>query len=451
MEARAVWENIRKTWRHSRVYRWVLTAALLYVLLRFGAQVYYLMEFFRIGPTQGYLAPPDLQLYLNASQHLLNRQDLYTLGPLTDTTVYHYAPSFALLFIPFLWMTPQVAAITHTLLHFPIYALLYIRWARIFRKTGLAQAEETLILALPLWLVFSAFWGELAWLNIYILMALLATLLIEAVLEERLAWSLLWLSILFQIKPQWAFAAALPLLLGRWRFFFKLMILTLVVYLGIVGVVLLVAGPSYGLEQYKNYFLFLVNLSDNFPWHEPGHAYMGYNHSIAQVIIYWLGATPATMRVVTGIKLLLLMPFSVIAWRCFRDTLRRIDRKVSPLLSLDLVFVLYLSAFLWLDMVWELTLGIAVFTYLWATAKSSMAKAGMGITFVFYALIDLWRLVSLLLFGSKVLSPNLDVLSDPALYFPVITVVVLTFYAILLGRLWKPARQEKVVARYETG
>ena len=451
MGARLVWENIYKAWQRSRAYRWILTATLLYVLVRLGAQVYYLVLFFDLAPTQGYLTPPDLQLYLDASKHLLNRQDLYTLGPLMDTTVYHYTPSFALAFIPFLWMSPQVAAVVHTFIHFPVYVLLYLGWARIFRKTGLKKAEETMALAMPLWLVFSAFWGELAWLNIYVLMALLATLLVEAVLEERLVESLLWLSILLQIKPQWAFAAVLPLLLGRWRLFYKLMLLTLLIYLGIFGAILWVTGPSYGLEQYFNYFLFLSNLSKNFPWHEAGRAYLGYNHSIAQLVIYWLGVSPVAMRVVTGIKLLFLAPLAFIALRCLLESVKDRERTLSPTLSLDLAFALYLGAFLWLDMVWELMLGIAVFTYLWATSKPGLVKLGMGSVFVCYAFIDFWRLVSYIIFGSEVLSSNLDVLSDPALYFPIITVVMLTFYALLLSRLWQPVKQGKVVVRYETG
>lgn len=38
----------------------------------------------------------------------------------------------------------------------------------------------------------------------------------------------------------------------------------------------------------------------------------------------------------------------------------------APQLALDFGFALYIAAFLWLDMVWEVSLGIAVFTYLLA-------------------------------------------------------------------------------------
>ncbi len=70
-------------------------------------------------------------------------------------------------------------------------------------------------------------------LNIYILLALQATLLIDAVLRERLGWALLWLSLILQTKPMWAFAAAVPLLLGRYRFFLRLVGGAVAIYVGV--------------------------------------------------------------------------------------------------------------------------------------------------------------------------------------------------------------------------
>ena len=84
-------------------------------------------------------------------------------------------------------------------------------------------------------MLFTTFWNDLAYLNVYIFMALLATLLIDAILCERLGWSVLWASIILQIKPQWAFAVAVPLLLGRYRFFARLLVLIIVAYGVIAG------------------------------------------------------------------------------------------------------------------------------------------------------------------------------------------------------------------------
>src|SRR5262245_7673410 len=104
------------------------------------------------------------------------------------------------------------------------------------------QANVILAWTLPVWLIFSGFWGDLGYLNIYILMALLATLLIDALLADDLLASVLWLSLILQTKPQWVFAAALPLLLGHYRFFFRLIGLAAVTYVGIAALTIAVVG-----------------------------------------------------------------------------------------------------------------------------------------------------------------------------------------------------------------
>jgi len=63
---------------------------------------------------------------------------------------------------------------------------------------------------LPVWLVFAQFWSDLGYLNVYVLMALLATLFIDALLDERLGWSLVWVSIILQIKPMCGLCPGAP-------------------------------------------------------------------------------------------------------------------------------------------------------------------------------------------------------------------------------------------------
>jgi hypothetical protein len=94
-------------------------------------------------------------------------------------------------------------------------------------------------------------------------------------------------------------------------------------------------------------------------------------------------------------------------------------------------------------MVWELSLGIVVFTYLLATLEGRHAKTLVWITFLPYALIDLWQLISFAVFGMDVIAPGPYILTDPSIYLPLIMIVILTFYALLLKRLWTiaPARQ----------
>jgi hypothetical protein len=383
------------------------------------------------------MIPDDLRIYLDAASRLLSGQNLYLQEDVIRMEFYQYAPSFALIFTSFLWLPRGAAAIIHTLLHIVAYVLLYFGWARIFRQLDLKQPVKILAWTLPVWLVFSAFWGDLGYLNIYIFMALLSTLLIEAILSRKFVWSLVWLSIILQTKPQWAFAAAVPLMLGQHRFFLNLMASAVVAYIAIAGVTTLVVGPAYGWQQHVDYFQLLQRIqSGNYPWRGPDTPFLGYNHSIKQVAVYLLGETTRVLQVATGIKLLLLAPLVVLG---VRQNLQFTEQNnTSPsLFSLDLAFALYLAAFIWLDVIWELSLGIAVFTYLLATLERRSEKALVWTVFLPYALVDFWQLVSFAVFGMDVVAPGLYILTDPSIYIPMVMIVIVVFYFLLVKRLWQ--------------
>jgi hypothetical protein len=59
--------------------------------------------------------------------------------------------------------------------------------------------------------------------------------------------------------------------------------------------------------------------------------------------------------------------------------------------------------------------------------------------FLPYALIDVWQVVSLGLFGMDVIAPGPYVLTDPSIYVPMIMIVILTFYTLLIRQAWEPA------------
>lgn len=426
---------LRQTWSQSKTYRAILIVVVIYALLRLVVQGVFLVGMLFPDQTQAQSLPDDLRIYLEAAGHLHLGQDLYP-KTVERWEFYQYAPSYALAFTPFLWLTPFAAAIIHTLLHVVAYGLLYVWWGRIFRRLGLERASEMLVWLLPVWFIFSVFWGDLGYLNVYIIMALLATLLIDAVLNERLGWAVLWLAIILQIKPQWAFAAAVPLFLGRRRFFFKLLALAVVAYATIVGLTMLTVGLSYGWQQYGDYFRLLLNLLHrNYPWRTLADGFLGYNHSITQTIVYLLGVSPGTFRLATGIKVLLLAPLAVVSLRCLCRPANRAGRDV-PLLGLDLTFALYLGAFIWLDVIWELALGMAVFTYLLATLEQQGARRLAWLVFLPYALVDVWRLASFVLFGPGIVVPGPYILTDLSVYVPLTMIVILTFYALLVRRLW---------------
>ncbi len=443
--------NLRQAWSQSRVYRVILVSVVIYTVLRLLIQGVFLVG--ALLPDQGeefeaeQFVPVDLQIYLNAAEHLKSHEDLYLKGSLERLEDhYPYAPSFALAFVPFTWVSPGVTALIHTVLHIIAYALLYVWWTKIFRRLGLEKADRMMIWLLPLWLLFSQFWSDLGYLNIYIIMALFGTFFIDAILQEDLLKSVVWLSVILQIKPHWAFAAAVPLLLGRYRFFWKLISRTLLVYIVVVSVTILVMGPAYGWQQHVDYVQFLARLRRDFPWRGPEERFLGYNHSITQFVAYLLGPSPNTLRLATLVKVLLLVPLATVAL-CY---LRRPSGKAGyevPRLGLDLAFVLYLGAFIWLDMVWELSLGIAVFTYLLATLRRRWTRWLAGGVFLTYALLDFWRVFNFVAFGPNVVVPGPYVLTDPSIYVPLTMILILTFYALLIRRLWivpiMPAKVEQ--------
>ncbi|MBI1881957.1 MAG: DUF2029 domain-containing protein [Chloroflexi bacterium] len=200
-------EHIQSLWVDSKIYRRILLVSLIYLIVRLALQGYVLAQVWSAGPvaSETTLISNDLQIYMTAANRLVNRQDLYLQEALDKIAVFQYAPSFALALTPFLHVPFGFLALFHTLLNIGSYLLLYLWWSRLFRRLGLDRAEEMLAWSLPAWIVFAAFWGDLAYLNIYVITALICTLLIEAVLNERLGWALLWVSPLLQTKPYLAF------------------------------------------------------------------------------------------------------------------------------------------------------------------------------------------------------------------------------------------------------
>jgi hypothetical protein len=437
--------HVRQAWTRSRAFRIILILALVYIVVRLAVHGAYLAVM--LNPNGGMMGgmpdwtgaegdptvPVDLQIYLDAAERFSEGESLYLRSNRIE--IYQYPPLYALAFMPFLRLSPVATVVVHSLLHVAAYGLLYVSWYQLFDHVALEKAREMMAWTLPVWLVFSPFWSDLGYLNVYVIMALLGTLFIAAILKERLMLSVLWLAVILQIKPHWAFAAIVPLLLGRYRFFLKLVGLTVISSAVLLGAAMLVGGPTYVWEQHVDYLQFLPHVVNDFPWRSPESSFLGYNHSIKQIVFYLLGVSWWSRRFVTGIKLLLLAPLSVVGWRSIRRSTGAPLWRV-PELALDVTFVLYLGVFIWLDMVWEASLGIAIFTYLLATLEARQARILTWSVFLPYALLDAWQLTSLGLFGMDVIAPGLYVLTDPSIYVPIVMVVILVFYATLVRRLW---------------
>ena len=439
-------DAIRRVWHESGCYRVMLIIAVVYSVVRLAAHAVYLATLLHPQALPGWvdasepMIPVDLQVYVDAAHRFTHRQPLYIEGDIGSLEeLYQYAPSFALAFAPSLNLSSVAVTVVHTLAHVVAYPLVYMVWSLIFRALELHRVEKTLARTLPVWLVYSPYWSDLGYLNVYIFMALLATLLIYAIVAERPGLAAVWLVIILLIKPQWGFAVGVPLLSRRWSSLGRMLGLTAVLYLTVVAITMVIGGPAYVWEQEIAYFRFLARLSQDFAWRQPGHPFLGYNHSIRQIIYFVLGVNACTRGIATVVKMALLLPAGLVAGRWFlrlRPALSIEDpswHKGSSLL--DLAFLLYLAAFIWLDMVWELTLGIAVFTYLMAVAKQRRVRALLTTVFVPYALVDLWQLASFAIFGSDVMAPGPYFLTDPSIYAPMVMIVILVFYGILIGRL----------------
>jgi hypothetical protein len=435
---------IKERWSESKTYRVVLILAILYAVLRLAIQVFLFSDAMRPeAVAEGVQVSADLQQsYIASAQHFQAREDLYNKGSLEHVEAHYlYSPAFAFFFSPLLLLPLQILLPLMVVIHILVYTLLYIWWNRIFTQNNLINVARQWAGLLPVYLVFSAFWDDLSYMNTYMLIALFATFLIDAVLREKLVWASFWLgAVILPIKPHWAFALALPLLLGRYRFFFKLLVGAAIAYLIVAGITIGAGGFDYSIRQYQDYFVFLTRLTRDYPWWGPDKPFLGYNHSIMQIVLYYLGVSATNMRLATILKLILLIPLGWVSLKFLRNPINKAGSEI-PETALALVFALYLGAFIWLDMVWELSLGMVIFAYLLTSSEQKWIRVLLWVLFGPYALLDIWRLASYIGLGDSVLYEGAYVLTDPLIYVPWIMMILLVFYAILLIKLNKFSMQ----------
>ena len=263
-------------------------------------------------------------------------------------------------------------------------------------------------------------------------MALLATLLIEAILKEDLTLSVIWLTLILITKPQWAFAAILPLLWRKYHFFIKLILYSLASYVLLGLITLFAGGPSYVWSQFQDYINLLGRLGRDFPWRGPGTGFLGYNHSIKQVTTFIFGVNSSVLSIATILKLLLLIPLGITVVRRIATPREQVNQQIET--ALEFALLLYLGVFIWLDIVWEATLAIAIYSYLLPTAQEKTEKIIINCSFFPYAILDFWRLICYLA-GSPILQDSY-IKWDYSIYIPTTMIVILVFYILLLVRQW---------------
>lgn len=409
----------------------LMVIAILYALVRVPVHLATLAGIIPTGSADW--AGQDLALNLEAARRLAARQDLYWVGPLPTPDVYHYSPLYAAACHPASRLPFPVVAVAHSLLTLASGVALYLLWRQLFKRWQMARPLAMLEALLPLWLIYGAFYGDLSFLNVYTILCLLASLLIYAVVEERLPLAVAVAWVILQVKPHWAFALGVPLLIGRWRFALRLWAWTLAAYLGTALAWMLLAGWDYGLAQYRDYASFLLGMTDNFFWAgaEPS---LGYNHSLLQIAYHSFGVSPAVRVVVTVVKVILELPLIVLG---VRSMVRRWNAPaVDRAAGVEMAWLLYLAAFLWLDVIWEITLGIVVFTWLAAELPVRREYHVATWLFVLYALQDVWMVAMYAAVGDRLMEGYFWL--DPATHIPVVMLALLGlvggFLAIELTR-----------------
>ena len=415
-------EALQQQWRASRSFRVWTILAVIGLMINLALTSLWQLEIFTF---EGNPPVNDLKIYLEAGERFLNRADLY-IPPRPDFGLYAYSPAFAGVMGLLTYFPYQLVWIIDAVLHIVIYWALYRRWFFLFRQQGLNSAAEALIRLFPLWLIFTGLLYEIAYMNIYLFMTFLATLLLEAMIYQQTGKAIVWLTILLLVKPQWAFALGIPLLLGQLRFLGKVIGGALLIYLTIFALMSLVTG-GYALEQYREYVQFLASVSGSFVWNtlsKDGH--IGYNNSLMQLVVFFTENAPFSVGITTALKILLSLPLLAIFWRHRRTS------ATTPAFILEWAFALYLLDFLWLDVVTELTFGIVTFAYLLGTLTGQTSKAWARLVFLPYALTLLWVTVSGI---ASFVAPLPDILIDPSLFIPFILIATLGLYALLLWRL----------------
>jgi len=256
-------------------------------------------------------------------------------------------------------------------------------------------------------------------------------------LKRRLGWSILWLAIILQIKPQCSFAILIPLCQREFKFLFRLLAGAGLVYLGCMGLTMLAVGPGYVWSEYLAYIRFLLSLNSYFPWTKL--PFLGYNHSILQTIIHFTGwpLSRATVGLTAFIKVVLLAPLAWVSWR-----FGQIHRPQSHALVLALGW--YLGIYFLMDIVWEVSLVLPILALIWPMLHVRIEKWILAILISLYVVLDFWQTVSYLIWGDAILWQGSYVLTDPSIYVPIILLVLLALYVVVLRFLFTqqmPSRQ----------
>ena len=155
-------------------------------------------------------------------------------------------------------------------------------------------------------------------------------------------------------------------------------------------------------------------------------------------MVFLLGPTSLANVLTTVLKVVILAPLVVSAVRLVLRPLNKMAW-VVPSLSLQLIFCLYLAAFLCLDVYWEISLSVVVFAYWIAGLHAQLTRWLLWVVFMAYALVDLIQVIGYVAIGPGVLIQDAYVAVDPSIYVPLMTLLLLALYVPLVTKVWQAA------------
>jgi Glycosyltransferase family 87 len=356
-----MWNNLVFQWRSLPRHRKMIWAAALVVCL---FHLLGIMGFMLADPTyteEESREWSDIVTYRDAAHALSQRQDLYEINGWEDEMTFHYHPTFALGVSVMDSLSMRVFSVLWLLLNVSAYLGAIYVWYRILMLLDLPPVMDAYKTWLPLTIVFTEWFVNLAYGNIASLLMLFSGLVVWAFVKDRPHLASLAALPLALFKPQWLFPLLLPIVFRKWRFFLLMVSGLLVLYVMASGLYLLAVGRDYGQDSLEDYYTFIQQGGRDYPWEMGTKAFDEMNHSWEQIFLSYFGEqtwTGAATLIAKGLLLAILGGLILLAWQ------RDVTLSGSPELVLWFTGLGYLVALSLLPQLWEVLNSVVFFLFI---------------------------------------------------------------------------------------
>lgn len=326
----------------------------------------------------------DLVTYLDAADAIRHHAPLYEVDSWEDEMTFHYHPVFALAFTGLAWLPFRAAGMAWFALQAGAYLAALYSWYRVAQTLSPGPAAAAYLRWLPVALVFSEWYANLAYGNTASLLLFLSGCLTLAILYERpVGGSFAALSIAL-MKPQWLFPLLLPVVFRRWKLLLQLIVGLAALYILVNGLYMLVIGVDYGRDTLHDYANFLTRVDDNYPWAAETGDFEDMNHSWQQIFLSYFGWQRWTLtatRLAQASLLAVIAGLTLQAWR------KRITVQDHPRAVFWFAGLGYLGAMAMLAQLWELAGGIVFFLLIQTSENRRIRRVSwLFLIYVFYEL-----------------------------------------------------------------